>query len=282
MEIIEHYNTSVQEYPFMQTAKLFSFRIDRRMARAPQVYRALREAILELRLKPGAPISENWICQQCGVSRTPAREALIRLTQDELIVVFPQHGSFVAPIRLKKVIEASFIREALEISILKMASAVWTKADTAAATAILDRQRMHAANNDHPAFFIEDQNFHHYFAQVAGAEGMSTIINDTATHLVRIRRLTHPVEGRMPQAIRDHQNILDQISGGNVDAAIAELTQHLSQLFRTFNLVAAHKPEYFEDFNGVRDDIPEAMRRYLSSCVRPQGASLTALEEAAV
>lgn len=264
----------------MQTSSPFSLQIDRRIARAPQVYQALREAILDLRMKPGTIISENWICQQCGVSRTPAREALIRLTQDELIVVFPQHGSFVAPIRLKKVIEASFIREAMEIAILKIASAVWTKADTDAATGILDRQLIHVANNDHPAFFNEDQNFHHYFSRVAGAEGMSTIINDSATHLVRIRRLTQPVEGHMQQAMDDHQNILDQIICGNVDAAITGLTQHLSQVFRTFNLVAQQQPEYFEDFNGVRDDIPEAMRRYLSSCVRPHKASSTPLRKA--
>lgn len=43
---------------------------------------------------------------------------------------------------------------------------------------------------------------------------------------------------------------------------------HLSQVFRTFTLVAEQHPEYFQDFNGVRDDVPEAMRRYLSSYVR--------------
>jgi DNA-binding FadR family transcriptional regulator len=115
---------------------------------------------------------------------------------------------------------------------------------------------------------FEDQKFHHYFAQVVGAEGMSTIINDAATHLVRIRRLTHPIEGRMQKALIDHQKILDQMAQGNVHGAIAELTLHLSQVFRTFIMVAEQRPEYFQDFNGVRDDIPEAMRRYLSSYVR--------------
>ena len=259
----------------MTSPSLFSLQIDRRLPRAAQLYSALREAILSLQLKPGTPISENWVCQQCGVSRTPAREALIRLTHDELIVVFPQHGSFVAPIRLKKVIEASFVREALEISILKMAHSVWTKADTKAVKAIIDRQRVHASNNDHPAFFNEDQNFHHYFARIAGAEGISAIINETATHLVRIRRLTNPVEGHMQHAIADHQNILDHIGTGDLDGAIAGLTQHLSQVFRRFDLAVEQQPEYFEDFNGIRDDIPEAMRRYLSSYVRPREASAT-------
>jgi DNA-binding GntR family transcriptional regulator len=260
----------------MDTAVPFLLGIDRRLPRAPQVYQALREAILELQLKPGTPISENWICLQCGVSRTPAREALIRLTHEELIVVFPQHGSFVAPIRLKKVIEASFIREALETSILKMASAAWTEADSVTAAAIIDRQRTHITSSDYPGFFLEDQNFHRYIATVAGAEGMLSIIDDTATHLVRIRRLTHPFVGRMQQALTDHKYILEQLSQGNVDAAITGLKQHLSQVFRSYNLIAQTQPEYFEDANGMRDQIPEAMRRYLSSYIRPDELPLTA------
>src|SRR3546814_6134465 len=105
-DLHEYYNTSIQNKIMTEPTPLLPMQIDRRLPRAPQVYLALRQAILNLRLKPGTPISENWICQQCGVSRTPAREALIRLTQEELILVFPQHGSFVATISLKKVIES--------------------------------------------------------------------------------------------------------------------------------------------------------------------------------
>lgn len=247
----------------------FTLQIDRRLARGPQVYQALRMAILDLKLKPGTPISENWICQQCDVSRTPAREALIRLAQDDLIVVFPQDGSFVAPISMKKVIEASFIREALEVSILKMAGAVWTESNTAEANAILQRQRQHAANDDNQSFFKEDQGFHHYFAKVAGAEGMSTIINDTATHLVRVRHLTHPMKGRMKHAIIDHQNMLKHIGDGDIDGAIGGLRQHLSGVFQAFGRAAEIYPEYFKDISGKTEEIPEAMRRYLSSYVSP-------------
>lgn len=255
----------------------FEVQVDRRQARGPQVYKALREAILDLRLLPGTPISENWVCQQCDVSRTPAREALIRLAQEELIVVFPQEGSFVAPISLKKVIEASFIREALEVSILKMASQVWTRADTDAAHDILERQRVHAERGDNAAFYREDQGFHHYFATVAGAEAMSTVINDTATHLIRIRKLTHPEEGRMQQALQDHELILQHVSSGAIELATQAVTQHLSRVFQAHSRAAERYPDYFKDRGGRVEQIPEAMRRYLSSYVpaqdKPSGAN---------
>jgi hypothetical protein len=81
----------------------------------------------------------------------------------------------------------------------------------------------------------------------------------------------------MQKALLDHQKILEQMARGKVEGAINELTMHLSQVFRTFTVVAELHPEYFQDFNGIRDDIPEAMRRYLSSSVRadPDAADAT-------
>ena len=96
----------------------FEIGIDRRSNVAEQIYTALRDAIVSVRLPPGASISENRICRHAGVSRTPVRAAIIRLVDEELIDVFPQQGSFVAPIKLAKVYEGHFIRKALELAIL--------------------------------------------------------------------------------------------------------------------------------------------------------------------
>lgn len=241
-----------------------AFEIDRRHPRAPQVYRTLREAILDLRLKPGTPISENRICELAEVSRTPVREAIIRLAQEELISVFPQEGSFVAPIRLRKVVEASFVREALEASLLKVAIAVWTPADTEATEDILRLQRKYAAAADHLAFFREDENFHFKFANVAGLEGVSSIINDAATHLARIRRLANPVSGHMDRAIAEHQLVLECVRDGAIAEGVATLTKHLSRVFKTLTQLSQSYPEYFEDRGGRQEAIPEAMRRYLA------------------
>ena len=228
------------------------------------MYQALRDAILDLRLKPGTPISENRICKQIKVSRTPVREAIIRLAQYELIAVFPQQGSFVAPIRLKKVVEACFVREALEVSILRLAGAVWTPADSAVVEEILERQQLHAANGDYRAFHREDESFHYNFARVAGLENISAIIADAITHLVRIRRLANPTEGHMERAIREHRSVLDHLKSGDMNAAVACLTQHLSRVVHTMTRLSTEYPEYFGDLGGQEEEIPEAMRRHLT------------------
>ena len=69
----------------------------------------LREEIIGLRLQPGEAIPEKALCQRFGISRTPVREACLRLSFDNLVVVFPQRGTFVSKIRLQDVREDHLI-----------------------------------------------------------------------------------------------------------------------------------------------------------------------------
>ena len=76
-----------------------AFQLDRKQPVSEQIYEALKHSILTVQLLPGASISENTICRHFGVSRTPVRSAIVRLAEEGLIDVYPQQGSFVAPIR---------------------------------------------------------------------------------------------------------------------------------------------------------------------------------------
>lgn len=242
------------------------FDIDLRQPSAPQIYAALREAILDLRLVPGTPVSENLICQQTVVSRTPVREALIRLAQEELIAIFPQRGSHVAPIRIQKVIEGTFVRESLETSTLRLASECWTDDHLAAAEAIIELQRTHAAAGDHVKFFREDENFHRHFAIVAGIGGVTQIIGDAATHVIRVRRLAHPVPGYMQRAISEHEAVLAGMRKGAVDQAITAMRKHIARVVVTMLANLSERlPDYFEHAASPRDQISEAMLRYLTA-----------------
>ena len=105
-----------------------SFSIARQVG--DQVYEAAkRHRFLEL--PPGTSISENRICRQIGVSRTPVREAIIRLVEDGLIEVFPQKGSFVAPIKFERGAQQSFHPQGARTCGAAEAAASWS-ADRAA------------------------------------------------------------------------------------------------------------------------------------------------------
>src|SRR5215471_20368303 len=88
-------------------------------SKTDRVYTDLRRRIRELTLPPGAPLRKEEIAAALGVSRAPVSEAIARLAQEALVDVFPQHGSFVAPIRAEDVRESLFIRTALEVEAVR-------------------------------------------------------------------------------------------------------------------------------------------------------------------
>ncbi len=88
-----------------------------------QVYAALREAIVSAELAPGRKLSENELAERLGVSRTPVREALVRLRDERLVAIVPQLGTFVTLISDDGVADAAFVREALECAAARLAAA---------------------------------------------------------------------------------------------------------------------------------------------------------------
>src|SRR3569623_1889635 len=91
--------------------------LDRARQAAPQVVERLRNAILALELPPGAPLSRTELAAQFGVSSTPIRDALMRLDEEGLVEVYPQHATVVSRIDVKLAEQAHFLRQALELEI---------------------------------------------------------------------------------------------------------------------------------------------------------------------
>lgn len=89
------------------------------------VYESLKNRITELELKPGLKISEQEIASELNVSRTPVREAFLKLSQEDLLGIYPQIGTIVSLIDLELVEEARFVRENMEKAVVKEACQVF-------------------------------------------------------------------------------------------------------------------------------------------------------------
>src|SRR4051794_23098489 len=89
-------------------------RLDRARQAAPQVFERLRNAIVALELPPGAPLSRAELAAQFGVSSTPIRDALMRLEEEGLVDVFPQHATVVSRVDVRLAQQAHFLRQAGE------------------------------------------------------------------------------------------------------------------------------------------------------------------------
>ncbi|MDG2406441.1 MAG: GntR family transcriptional regulator, partial [Paracoccaceae bacterium] len=83
---------------------------------AQRTYVALREAIIRLHYSPGDHLRKSEICELLGISRSPVSEAISRLTQESLVDVVPQAGTYVARFSMDEIQEGTFVREAIELA----------------------------------------------------------------------------------------------------------------------------------------------------------------------
>ena len=97
--------------------------LDRKSPLREQIYQLIRTLIIIGQLGPGRPVNEVEIAEQLGVSRTPVREAVKRLSDEGLINVYAQNGTFVAGISREALEEAYIIRNALELESVRRAAA---------------------------------------------------------------------------------------------------------------------------------------------------------------
>ncbi|MFO1148236.1 MAG: GntR family transcriptional regulator [Alsobacter sp.] len=218
--------------------------LDRRKPVSEQIYQALRQAIVSLRLPPGTAISENRICRHVGVSRTPVREAIIRLAEDDLIEVFPQQGSFVAPIKLGTIRESHFIRKALELAVLRQAAACWNPELSRRAHDLLAAQDDSLASQDEERFHVLDEAFHRNLAVSADLAGVWDTIQGAKARVDRVHRLA-AVEGRLPVVVKEHRAVIEALDEGSADEAVARLEYHLDRILALLDMLIGRNQRYF-------------------------------------
>jgi len=214
---------------------------------AQLIYREVREDIVSLRRKPGEPIVERQIALRRGVSRTPVREALLRLADEALVDIFPQSGTFVARIPASALPEAILMRTALEQTTARLAAERADAGEIARLTGLIDRQRRLAARGDRDRFHAADEAFHAAIAAAAGHPGIWRFIEQVKLQVDRYRRLTLPVRGRMGQVVDEHAAILAAIAAHHPQGAAAAMATHLEALRASIADVRDLNPDYFVD-----------------------------------
>ena len=219
---------------------------DRRSSSAASIiYRDLRADILSLARRPGEPIGEAEITRAYGVSRTPAREAMLRLADEHLVEIFPQAGTFVAAIPVDELPEAIALRRVLEEAVAREAASRARPTDVAMLRAELDRQRACEAAAAHEAFHAADERFHALLAAIADRRRFWLVVLQNKTQVDRFRRLTLPEAGRMGAVVAQHAAIVAALARGDPDAAANAMTLHLDALLAVIDALRASHPTMF-------------------------------------
>lgn len=194
---------------------------------------ALRDMIVRAEMPPGSRIAESEIAERLGMSRTPIREALLRLADEGLVQMFPQSGIFVTPICLTTVSEAQFIREHLECAVIRELAANGGLSGMAMLRAILMRQEAAQRSGDLDAFYALDEELHAQFSILARREGVWRVIQHRKTHLDRVRWLSLPVADQIPHLVEQHRAVVDALCRHDPDAAETSLRVHLREVYAT-------------------------------------------------
>ena len=213
---------------------------------APQVFRALRTAIVMLRVQPGQALSETEIARQFGVSRQPVREAFIKLAEAGLVEVRPQRGTFVVPITRRDVMNARFIREAIEVAVVGVLAERITPEIVAELRRLLDEQRRAAANEDWPAFLALDEAFHRTLAESADHAHAWRMLDPIKAQMDRVRYLSFSGASPLPVLIEQHTAIVEALARGKRASAEAAMRRHLREILTALPAIAAEHPDLFD------------------------------------
>ena len=222
-------------------------RLDRDRQAAPQVFERLRGMIISLELPPGAPLSRAALAGQFGVSSTPIRDALMRLEEEGLVDVFPQYATVVSRVDVRLAQQAHFLRQAVELEIVRMLALRRDEVFAAELHATIARQQHYAKAGDFEKFMAADNEFHSLLYAATDKQDIWSLVRSRSGHIDRLRRLHLPSPGKAQDIVRHHKLIAKAIDAGEPDEAQKHLRTHLSGTLSELAQIRARYPEYLSN-----------------------------------
>jgi DNA-binding GntR family transcriptional regulator len=222
-------------------------RLDRDRQAAPQVFERLRGMIIALELPPGSPLSRAALAEQFGVSSTPIRDALMRLEEEGLVEVFPQYATVVSRIDVHRAQQAHFLRQALELEIVRVLALKPDEVLVAELNATIARQLQFLKTGAFEKFMAADNEFHAQLYEAADKQDIWTLVRSRSGHIDRLRRLHLPSPGKAQDIVRHHKLITKAIASGEPDEAQKHLRTHLSGTLSELARIRTQHPQYLND-----------------------------------
>lgn len=210
------------------------------------VFRELRSAIVMMRLQPGMALSEKEIADRFGVSRQPVREAFIKLGEAGLVSIRPQRGTFVVKISARQVCDVRFVREAVEVAVVRKACAELPASGLAALRENLEAQRAIVGHPDPARFLALDEAFHRDLALGVGCAYAWNVVEEMKAQMDRVRYLSLPEATPVGRLVRQHDAILAGIEAGDPARAEAAMRAHLTEILISLPDLERRFPDLFE------------------------------------
>ncbi len=218
----------------------------RRMLVSENVYQELKRRIMSLELAPGTVMSTKEMAERLEVSRTPVREAFIRLGEEHLVDIVPQKETAVSRIEVSRVKQERFIRQSLELPVLMICRERMTAADLGPLHQLIEQQRLCRSQGRSADFVQNDNLLHRQFFLIAGQPLAFDTLQSVNGHDLRFRLLVSRNEEVMEGVISQHERLIQLILTGEADALRAEFLDHLHKMDDELQTVRTLHPDYFK------------------------------------
>ncbi|MGM0931694.1 MAG: GntR family transcriptional regulator [Actinomycetota bacterium] len=204
---------------------------------AEQAYRALRDKLIMLDIRPGAPINDGQLAAQLGFGRTPVREALKKLEIDHLVISYPRRGTFATIVDITELAAVSELRRVLEpLAARKAAEAAGAPMRAELSQLAREIEKLDDGPKKHDLMRY-DLSVHRAIYRAAG----NPYLEDTLIRLDNLAtRIWCLVLDKVPSVaghITEHVELLDSIVDGDADRAAGLALEHITSFEKTIRAV---------------------------------------------
>ena len=221
-------------------------RLDRSRRAAPQVVDYLREKIIGLEFSPGTVLSRSEIAARFGLSQTPVRDALMRLAEEGLVEIYPQHKTVVSRIDLASARQAHFLRRSIEIEVARTLAERRNAGFIRELRMTIARQRSLLETADYAEFANADQDFHRQMFNAAGVPDLWDLVRRQSGHIDRLRRLHLPTPGKGADIVREHGRLVDALARSDPALAEQRIREHMSGTMSRIEAIRSSHPDYVD------------------------------------
>jgi DNA-binding GntR family transcriptional regulator len=195
-----------------------------------RAYEQLWEKITTLELEPGAQINEQLLAQELGMGMSPVREALHLLAHENLVVVTPRHGLYVAGVNVADLEQLSEMRLPLESLCARLAAQRVT-ADDVVVLEALSQEQSEVPAEDSLRLFDLDHKFHQAIAKAARNKYLAQTLDRLFGMSRRLWYLALPHLGYLPTAVEKHLDLVESIKAGDADRAEQIMHDHVKEFY---------------------------------------------------
>lgn len=199
-------------------------------ALAEWTYLFLKEKILNLELKPGEQIPIEDFSAKLEVSRTPVREAFLRLASEGLVEIRPRVGYFVVKISEEDIRELFEIRELIEKYAASKAAAALTDHELENMKALLNKCDQAVKRGDFHTFVPAEIEFHNYLQKHLQNKRLSVILDSLNDLTYRVRVLSLKSIENITQTLIEHRKVLESLRDRDKDLAEKRMSEHMKNV----------------------------------------------------